>query len=176
MVYLFTKIKTIFRFWLHATWYEPPHDKTNKMTCAPSEDLDQTGWTGHRPSLIRVFTVHMMKHWVLSCPLSAQRILWSDWADSGRTCHFVGFVVRRLIYRSPVHPDLSRVFRRELSSPARVWGINVSFVISFWLVWHQLQPSFGLKSFGHHIWNIELLRSLWDHFHVIRLIQTSISD
>ena len=29
---------------------EPPHDKTNKMTCAPSEDSDQ-------PSLIRVFTV-----------------------------------------------------------------------------------------------------------------------
>ena len=22
-------------------WYEPPHDKTNKMTFAPSEDSDQ---------------------------------------------------------------------------------------------------------------------------------------
>ena len=22
---------------------EPPHDKTNKMACAPSEDLDQPG-------------------------------------------------------------------------------------------------------------------------------------
>ena len=22
--------------------YEPPHDKTNKMSCAPSEDSDQT--------------------------------------------------------------------------------------------------------------------------------------
>ena len=28
---------------------EPPHDKTNKMTCAPSEDSDQPG---HPPSLI----------------------------------------------------------------------------------------------------------------------------
>ena len=39
------------------TWliYEPPHDKTNKMTCAPSEDSDQPG---HKPSLIRVFAVH----------------------------------------------------------------------------------------------------------------------
>ena len=38
------------------TWliYEPPHDKTNKMTCAPSEDSDQPG---HPPSLIRVFAV-----------------------------------------------------------------------------------------------------------------------
>ena len=34
--------------------YEPPHDKTNKMTCAPSEDSDQPG---HPPSLIRVFAV-----------------------------------------------------------------------------------------------------------------------
>ena len=33
--------------------YEPPHDKTNKMICAPREDSDQPG---HPPSLIRVFT------------------------------------------------------------------------------------------------------------------------
>ena len=31
--------------------YLPPHDKTNKMACAPSEDLDQPR---HLPSLIRV--------------------------------------------------------------------------------------------------------------------------
>ena len=35
---------------------EPPHDKTNKLTCAPSEDSDQPG---HPPSLIRVFAVRM---------------------------------------------------------------------------------------------------------------------
>ena len=35
--------------------YEPPHDKTNQMTFAPSEDSDQPG---HPPSLIRVFVVH----------------------------------------------------------------------------------------------------------------------
>ena len=28
---------------------EPPHDKTNKMTCAHSEDSDQPG---HQPSLM----------------------------------------------------------------------------------------------------------------------------
>ena len=59
--------------------YEPPHDKTNKLACAPSEDSDQPG---HPPSLIRVFTVCMKKAWVLSYPLSAQRRLWSDWADA----------------------------------------------------------------------------------------------
>ena len=33
---------------------EPPHDKTNEMACAPSEDSDQPG---HPPSRIRVFAV-----------------------------------------------------------------------------------------------------------------------
>ena len=59
--------------------YESPHVKTNKMTCAPSEDSDQPG---HPPSLIRVFAVRMKKAWVLSYPMSAQRRLWSDWADT----------------------------------------------------------------------------------------------
>ena len=26
-------------------YHEPPHDKTNKMACAPSEDSDRTAWT-----------------------------------------------------------------------------------------------------------------------------------
>ena len=30
-------------------WFEPPHDKSIKMICAPSEDSDQSG---HLPSLI----------------------------------------------------------------------------------------------------------------------------
>ena len=81
--------------------YEPPHDKTNKMVCAPSEDSDQPG---HPPSLIRVFTVRMKKAWFLSYPLSAQRRLWSDWADAQADLslrwaysHFVGFVMRWFI-------------------------------------------------------------------------------
>ena len=36
------------------TVIEPPHDKTNKMAYAPSEDSDQPG---HPPSLIRIFAV-----------------------------------------------------------------------------------------------------------------------
>ena len=86
---------------IHACPYEPPRDKTNKMACAPSEDSDQPG---HPPSLIRVFAVRMKKALVLSYPLSAQRRLWSDWADAQADLslrwahsHFVGFVTRRLI-------------------------------------------------------------------------------
>ena len=121
--------------------YEPPHDKTNGIACAPSEDSDQSG---HPPSLIRVFAVRMKKAWVLSYPqstredsdqtgrmprliwvfaqsdqsfavrmkkawvlsytLSSLGRLWSDWAAAQadlslrwRTCHFVGFVMRRLL-------------------------------------------------------------------------------
>ena len=58
---------------------EPPHDKTNKMACAPSENSDQPG---HSPSLIRVFVVPMKKAWIFSYPLSAQWRLESDWVDA----------------------------------------------------------------------------------------------
>ena len=86
----------------------PSHAKDNwaaswqniQNECAPSEDSDQPG---HPPSLIRVFAVRMKKAWVLSYPLSAQRRLWSDWADAQADLslrwahsHFVGFVMRWL--------------------------------------------------------------------------------
>ena len=58
---------------------ELPHDKTNRMACAPSEVSDQPGLP---PSLIRVFAVCMKKASVLSYPLSTQWILWSDRADA----------------------------------------------------------------------------------------------
>ena len=48
--------------------FEQPHDKTNKVECPPS--------------LIRVFAVRTKKAWVLNYPLSAQRRLWSDWANA----------------------------------------------------------------------------------------------
>ena len=57
---------------------EPPHDKPPKWLCAQRR-LDQPG---HPPGLIRVFTVRMKKAWILSSPMSAQRRLWSDWADA----------------------------------------------------------------------------------------------
>ena len=58
--------------------FKPPHDKTNKMACALSEDSDQPGYP---PCLIRVFAVRMNKARVLSYPLSAQRRLRSAWAS-----------------------------------------------------------------------------------------------
>ena len=80
--------------------YEPPNVKTYKTACAPSEDTDRPG---HLPSLIRVFSC---AQWVAK-DLS---FLHADREDSdqtggmprlirvfaGPTCHFVGFVMRRL--------------------------------------------------------------------------------
>ena len=40
---------------LSAEVNEPPHDKTNKMACVPSEDSDQPG---HPPSLISLCCPH----------------------------------------------------------------------------------------------------------------------
>ena len=86
--------------WIWQRKNEPPHDKSKKMACAPSEDSDQPG---HPPSLIKVSAVRMKKAWVLSYPLSTQWSLRSDWADAQADLslrwahsHFDGFVMRRL--------------------------------------------------------------------------------
>ena len=59
--------------------FEPPHDKTNKMTFVPSDDSDQPG---HPPSLIRVFAVRSMGSLGPNFASGGQRWLWSDWADA----------------------------------------------------------------------------------------------
>ena len=63
------------------TWliYEPPHDKTIKMTCARSEDSDQPG---HPRSLIRVFAVGSKASQGPKLSLRGQQKLWPDWADA----------------------------------------------------------------------------------------------
>ena len=114
-----------------ATWQNQQNE------CAPSEDSDEPG---HPPSLIRVFSVRMKKAWVLNYPLSAQRRLWSDWADAQADLslrwahsHFVGFVMSRLRSLS------SRcLFERiKLSSPLRKHWQRADFwcvLISLFLV------------------------------------------
>ena len=60
-----------------------------------------------------VFAVRMKKAWALSYPLSAQRRLWSDWADAQADLslcwahiHFVGFVMLRLIWYNVSTPQI----------------------------------------------------------------------
>ena len=82
--------------------HEPPHDKTNKMSIAPSEDTDQPV---HPPSLISLHCPHKETlgphtHWA-HCEDSDQ----TGWIPrlicvfAGHKGHFVGFVMRWLTFR-----------------------------------------------------------------------------
>ena len=86
---------------LFPTWNELPHDKTNKMTCAHSEDSDQ-------PSICPVWSEASMSAWKSSGSLAThelhsedwsdwQQRLWRGWSESSMGARlFVVFVVRRL--------------------------------------------------------------------------------
>ena len=54
---------------LHLLPFKPQHDKTNTMTCAPSEDSDLAG---HPHRMIRAFAVRKKNPCVLGYLLSAQ--------------------------------------------------------------------------------------------------------
>ena len=117
---------------------EPPHDKTNKMTGAPSEDSDQLG---HPSSLIRVFAC---AQWVAKGPM----LLHADsedsnhtgqmprliWVFAGRAGHFVGFVMLRLnclvAGRSPSKEDqLSRLMTKPTKWHVRPAKTQISLGI-----------------------------------------------
>ena len=99
----------VVRIWQHVfmmllisdekTANEPSRDKTNNVVVRPAKTQISLGI---RP-VWSVFAVRMKKAWVLSYPVSAQRRLWSAWADAQADLslrwthtHFVGFVTRRL--------------------------------------------------------------------------------
>ena len=95
---------TIFLCNCHVQEYNLRRDMTKQIKWVCAQQRDQPG---HRPSLIRVFSVRMKNSWALSYLLRAQRRLWSDWADAQADLslrwahtHFVGFVMSRLIYHS----------------------------------------------------------------------------
>ena len=82
--------------------YEPPHDRTNKMACGPSEDSDQPG---HPPSLISFRCPHE-ENFGSNLPIerTSKTLIrlgaCRGWTlvFAGRKDHFVDFVMRRLIY------------------------------------------------------------------------------
>ena len=90
--------------WRQKPSYEPQRDKTNKMSVSPAKTQIRLGI---RPVWSESSLVRMKQHWVISFPLSAQRRLWSDWADAQADLslrwthtHFVGFVMSRLLYKT----------------------------------------------------------------------------
>ena len=82
--------------------YEPPHDKTNKMTVRPaktqislgirpvwSESSLCTQWVAKNPSFLHADSEDSDQTGQMP------RLIW---VFAGRTCHYVGFVTRRLIW------------------------------------------------------------------------------
>ena len=91
--YVFWSLRTIGILCSLEKSREPPHVKTNKMPCAPSQDSISLCIHPVRS----VFAVRMKKAWVLSFPLSAQQWLWSDWVDAQADLSLLGAQVISLV-------------------------------------------------------------------------------
>ena len=121
---------------------DPPHDKTDKMACAPSKDLDQP--LGIRP----VWSpVRMKKAWVLSYSLSAQRrlcdqtgrILWLSVPIIHNECYTGNTTLRGTICRCILKIDIFLHWRikeirqvsHDMSKPTK-WVCTQRRLTSAW--------------------------------------------
>ena len=115
---------------------EPPHGRTNKVTWA--QRRLRSAWASTQSPW--VFTVRIKKACILSYPLSAQRRLWSDWADAQADLslhwahiHFDGFVMRQLIwfcrfYCAPSrHTEMILSFRTDM--PGQTVQIQIRLLL-----------------------------------------------
>ena len=91
---------------------------------------------------------------------------WADLVDNT--------IIRIIVNSSLGHHNLSRDFRRESSSPTRVWGKTSVFLLRFWLVSHKHWSSISGWScdiLSLHIeirprisahWNLTSIRVTWN--------------
>ena len=100
--------------------FQPPHDKTNKMTVPPAKTQISLGirpvWSESSLSAWRKLG-SLATHWVHSKDSDKSgRMPRLIWVFAGCTCHFVGFVTKRLISKSSssyslrVHFVLARIY------------------------------------------------------------------
>ena len=120
--------------------------------------------------LIWVFAVHMKKPWVLSYPLSAQRRLWSNWADAQADLslrwahtHFVGFVMSRVYHlvKTKKQDIVTRDFIPCHHLKIKIWFVDVHRVMKLvdgikipWSVKHFLL-NFSDDHWIHHPMNVK---------------------
>ena len=74
--------------------FEPGHDKTKRMTCAPSEYSDQAWWVSAWASAVPTLATHWAQSRKSDQAAFMCRLIW---VFAWRTCHLVS-VVLRLIY------------------------------------------------------------------------------
>ena len=142
---------------------EPQHDKTNKLTCAPSVDYDQPG---HPPSLIRAFAMRSMGSWQPKASPCRQRRLWSDWVDAQAelSLHWVHIsfcwfcrTVTQLFLRLKIQFDPSLV------SKDRFWNMDKVKYRTNKQVRYILQSVQALRYILHSVQDLRyILHSVWD--------------
>ena len=125
------KLRTRWIQWYVHLTYEPQHNKTNNMACAPSEDSDQPG---HPPSLIKVFAVSMEKAWILIATHWAHskdsdqtgRMPKLIWVFAGRTFCRVFVCLKKVWVRIAIHRAYSEDSDQTGRMTVRINHINVS--------------------------------------------------
>ena len=108
---------------------EPPHDKTNKMTVRPAKTQISLGirpvwsesslcaqWVAKDPSFLHADSEDSDQTGRMS------RLIWFF---AGRTCHFVGFVMRRLKFKT------TDAYRWRHLQP-ETWRIKMVYSLKIW--------------------------------------------
>ena len=132
--------------------FEPPHDKTNKLACAPSKDSDQPG---HPPSLSGVFALRMKKARFLSYQLSAQRRLirlggCPGWSESSLGAQSFCWFCQEAAHLTD---DVSCIALRVMSLPLRWLGGGGCMFSWFWhLIASLISVPKPWRSSWHHTW------------------------
>ena len=139
--------------------YEPPHDKTNKMTLRTAKAQISLAirpvWSETSLSAWRKLW-SLATHWAHS-EVSDQTgwISRLIWVLAGRTCHFVGFVMRRLIWAFSLKGDQQRSLMDEnhaISTERQM--TNDNRFIAYWGKRHTLidHAKYRLKClYGTHM-------------------------
>ena len=89
---------------------EPPHDKTNKMTVRPAKTHISLGirpvWSESSLCALRIAKDPSYLHADSEAPNQTGRMPRLTWVFAGRTCHFVGFIMKRIKWATslPVRP------------------------------------------------------------------------
>ena len=114
--------------------YEPRHDKTNKMSVRPAKTQISLGI---RP----VWSVFAVRMKVLCYPLSAQRRLWSDWADTladlnfhWARSHVVCFIMSQLIWAYHEKTRLGVCDSYDSNRPAQLqtsYSLEISAILYY---------------------------------------------
>ena len=135
-------------FW--KTSFKPAHNKTNTIACAPSEDRSALASAQSDQSSLSACktTGPLATYWAHS-EISDQtgRVPRLIWVFAGRTCSFVGFVVRWLIYRFIVF------FFGALKKNQRTYQIMFMRFIFIFCVCICFFLIYFIKAYvGVHIW------------------------